>query len=140
MFAKSARLLADWGVKEVVITLGSMGSVIYHKGVFYHIPAYKPATVIDTTGCGDTYMAGYLSQRIKGRVQRGRRICRRDGYPQDRIVRSVYRYERRYHRIAGDHCVSTSFFVIFFSSNSMPKPGLTGNGRMPLTVCTADRF
>jgi sugar/nucleoside kinase (ribokinase family) len=63
---KSARLLADWGVKEVVITLGSMGSVIFHKGVFYHIPAYKPATVIDTTGCGDTYMAGYLYQRIKG--------------------------------------------------------------------------
>lgn len=58
--------LADWGVKEVVITNGSMGSVIYSNGVFYTIPAYRPKTVVDATGCGDTYMAGYLYQRIKG--------------------------------------------------------------------------
>jgi len=64
---ESARILHDWGVKEVVITLGSRGSVIYKEGVFYDIPAYVPATsVVDATGCGDTYMAGYLSQRIKG--------------------------------------------------------------------------
>jgi sugar/nucleoside kinase (ribokinase family) len=64
---KSAKILADWGVKEVVITLGSMGSVIYHEQTFYTIPAYVPTTaVVDATGCGDTYMAGYLYQRIKG--------------------------------------------------------------------------
>lgn len=63
---KGAKVLADWGVKEVVITLGSMGSVIYANGVFYHIPAYVPTAVIDATGCGDTYMAGYLYKRIKG--------------------------------------------------------------------------
>ncbi len=63
---KSARILFDWGVKEVVITLGSMGSVIYHDHRFYDIPSYAPKTVVDVTGCGDTYMAGYLCQRIKG--------------------------------------------------------------------------
>ncbi|QEC76837.1 PfkB family carbohydrate kinase [Mucilaginibacter ginsenosidivorax] len=63
---EGARILADWGVKEVVLTLGSMGSVIYTGGVFYNIPAYKPSAVVDATGCGDTYMAGYLYQRIKG--------------------------------------------------------------------------
>ena len=63
---EAARVLAGWGVKEVVITLGSMGSVIYHNNTFYHIPAYSPTTVIDATGCGDTYMAGYLYQRSKG--------------------------------------------------------------------------
>jgi sugar/nucleoside kinase (ribokinase family) len=63
---KGAKVLADWGVKEVVITLGSMGSVIYANGVFHHIPAYVPTAVIDATGCGDTYMAGYLYQRTKG--------------------------------------------------------------------------
>ncbi len=63
---EGARILADWGVKEVVLTLGSMGSVIYTDGVFYNIPAYTPAAVIDATGCGDTYMAGYLYQRAKG--------------------------------------------------------------------------
>ena len=63
---KGALVLADWGVKEVVITLGSMGSVIYADGLFYNVPAYIPTAVVDATGCGDTYMAGYLYQRTKG--------------------------------------------------------------------------
>ncbi|HEX9511098.1 MAG TPA: PfkB family carbohydrate kinase [Puia sp.] len=64
---KGARTLFEWGVKEVVITLGSKGSVIYNGRTYYDIPAYSPTTtVVDATGCGDTYMAGYLSQRIKG--------------------------------------------------------------------------
>jgi sugar/nucleoside kinase (ribokinase family) len=63
---KAALLLHDWGVKEVVITLGSLGSVIYTDGIFYTIPAYVPSSVTDATGCGDTYMAGYLYKRAKG--------------------------------------------------------------------------
>jgi len=63
---KSALILADWGVKEVLLTLGSMGSIIYVDGKFYDIPAYKPKMVVDATGCGDTYMAGYLYMRNKG--------------------------------------------------------------------------
>lgn len=62
---KAAKLLSNWGVKEVVITLGSMGSVIYTDENFYIIPAYIPNAVTDATGCGDTYMAGYLYQRNK---------------------------------------------------------------------------
>lgn len=63
---KGAKILADWGVKEVIITLGSMGSVIYADEHFYQVPAYIPNTsVVDATGCGDTYMSGYLYQRVK---------------------------------------------------------------------------
>lgn len=62
---EGAKVLAEWGVKEVVVTLGSMGSVILHDKEFYEIPAYKPTEVVDATGCGDTYMAGYLYRRIK---------------------------------------------------------------------------
>lgn len=62
---EGSKILADWGVKEVIITLGSKGSVIYHQNTFYDIPAYLPKAVTDATGCGDTYMAGYLYQRIK---------------------------------------------------------------------------
>lgn len=58
--------LADMDVKEIVITNGSKGSIVYHEGVFYTIPAYFPRKVVDTTGCGDTYMAGYLYSRVKG--------------------------------------------------------------------------
>jgi sugar/nucleoside kinase (ribokinase family) len=63
---EGAQILNEWGVKEVVITLGSMGSVIFYDRTFYEIPAYKPTEVVDATGCGDTYMAGYLYRRIKG--------------------------------------------------------------------------
>jgi sugar/nucleoside kinase (ribokinase family) len=62
-----AKMLADWGVSEVIITLGSQGSILLHDDVFYTIPAYVPQAVVDATGCGDTYMAGYLSQRVLGK-------------------------------------------------------------------------
>jgi sugar/nucleoside kinase (ribokinase family) len=64
--ASAALQLYEWGVKEVLITLGSMGSVIYDGKTFYKIPAYKPQNTVDATGCGDTYMTGYLYQRAKG--------------------------------------------------------------------------
>lgn len=63
---EAAVRLAEWGVKEVILTLGSMGSKIYAEGKFYDIPAYKPREVVDATGCGDTYMAGYLYMRSRG--------------------------------------------------------------------------
>jgi sugar/nucleoside kinase (ribokinase family) len=58
------KYLADQGVKEAVITNGSQGSVIYADDTLYEIPAYHPEMVVDATGCGDTYMAGYLFQRV----------------------------------------------------------------------------
>ncbi len=61
-----ARQLAAQGVKEVVITLGSYGSLIYADGHFHEIPAYKPRQVVDATGCGDTYSTGYLYCRLQG--------------------------------------------------------------------------
>ena len=63
---KGAEYLAELGVKEVIITLGSKGSLIYKDQSFFQIPAYKPTAIVDATGCGDTYMAGYLSKRIQG--------------------------------------------------------------------------
>lgn len=62
---EGARMLAALGVREVVITLGSKGSLVYTGGIFYEIPAYTPDKVVDATGCGDTYMAGYLYKRSK---------------------------------------------------------------------------
>lgn len=58
--------LADMGVKEVIITLGSYGSLIYSEGRFYEVPAYKPQVLVDATGCGDTYSTGYLWMRLQG--------------------------------------------------------------------------
>ena len=63
---KVAVRIASWGVKEVLLTLGSRGSLIYADGHFYEIPAYPPASIVDATGCGDTYAAGYLYCRALG--------------------------------------------------------------------------
>lgn len=62
---EGVKVVADLGVKEIIITNGSQGSVIYAGNESYTIPAYPPDEIIDATGCGDTYMAGYLFQRFK---------------------------------------------------------------------------
>lgn len=62
----AAETLFRWGVKEVLITLGSLGSVIFDGAEYTKIPAFKANQVVDATGCGDTYMAGYLYKRAKG--------------------------------------------------------------------------
>lgn len=62
----AALQLAEWGCREVCITNGSYGSLIYAEGHFYEIMAYPPCKVVDVTGCGDTYSTGYLYQRLKG--------------------------------------------------------------------------
>jgi sugar/nucleoside kinase (ribokinase family) len=64
--AEGARILAGLGVNEVIITCGSKGSLIFKDDQFSNIPALIPSNTIDTTGCGDTYMAGYLYKKLKG--------------------------------------------------------------------------
>lgn len=61
-----AMKLAESGVREVIITLGSYGSLIYADGVFHEIPSYAPSRLVDATGCGDTYSTGYLWMRMQG--------------------------------------------------------------------------
>lgn len=63
---EAAKLIHAWGVTEVIITLGSEGSLVYVDDTFYEIPAYAPHEVVDATGCGDTYSAGYLYKRLQG--------------------------------------------------------------------------
>ena len=67
---EAALLIADWGVKEVLLTLGDKGSLIYAQGEFHEIPAYPALQITDATGCGDTYMVGYLYMRNKGASHR----------------------------------------------------------------------
>ena len=63
---KAAEILAGWGAKEILLTLGDKGSLIYADGSFHEIPAYPVVEAVDATGCGDTYMAGYLYKRSRG--------------------------------------------------------------------------
>ena len=52
-----------YDVDEVVITNGSHGSRIVGDDEI-RIEAVKCDNVVDTTGCGDTYMAAYISQKL----------------------------------------------------------------------------
>ncbi len=62
---EAAKTLSSLGVREVIITLGEKGSLIYSKKRFYFIPSYPQPKVVDPTGCGDTYMAGYIYKRLE---------------------------------------------------------------------------
>lgn len=53
------------GVPEVVITLGSEGSIVYAGGRRDEVPCH-PITGVDLTGCGDAYAVGYLAARSDG--------------------------------------------------------------------------
>ncbi len=61
---RAARALTRLGAREVLITDGQKGSLIYVDGVATPIPAFKPTRFVDATGCGDTYMAAYLVHRL----------------------------------------------------------------------------
>ena len=63
---EAAQQIHDWGVREVIVTLGGGGSMILAEGRFYETPAYPPRKLVDATGCGDTYSAGYLYARARG--------------------------------------------------------------------------
>ena len=62
---QAALQLAEWGIKEVLLTLGSYGSIVLVDGKFYDIDAYEPLSVVDATGCGDTYVMGYVYKRVQ---------------------------------------------------------------------------
>ncbi len=63
---RAASALASLGPKEVIITMGSRGSLIYAEQALHRIPCCSPRKTEDPTGCGDTYVAGYVYQRLKG--------------------------------------------------------------------------
>jgi adenosine kinase len=44
----------------IVVTMGARGSLIYANGRCLEIPAIQPERVVDPTGCGDAYRAGFL--------------------------------------------------------------------------------
>ena len=53
--------------KVCAITRGETGSVVYAGGAAHPIPAYPVEKVVDTTGAGDQYAAGFLLGLARGR-------------------------------------------------------------------------
>ena len=57
---KGIHILKSRGVKEVIVKLGKLGAGYEDKGIFVLFPAVPVEQVVDTTGAGDCFIAGFL--------------------------------------------------------------------------------
>ena len=56
----------SFNIEEIIITNGSKGSRILSNRE-YKIPAVKCENIVDSTGCGDTYMAAYIAKKLRSK-------------------------------------------------------------------------
>lgn len=61
---RAAEIIKSWGPKIVIVTLAELGSVIYDGQKFIDIPPYE-INLVDATGAGDTYMAGFTFEYLR---------------------------------------------------------------------------
>jgi len=62
---QAARALKDRGAANIIVKLGEKGCYIVGDVFSGHIPAPK-VDVVDTTGAGDAFAAGYLAALCRG--------------------------------------------------------------------------
>jgi len=60
----AARMIKSWGPEIVIVTLAELGSLVYDGRTFIDIPPYE-IDLLDATGAGDTYMAGFTFEYLK---------------------------------------------------------------------------
>lgn len=76
-------VLCRWSMEYTGIftaTLAERGSIAYKNGIEYRADAVEVSEVIDTTGCGDSYQAGFICSmmkdgQIKAAMEEGSRLA-----------------------------------------------------------------
>jgi len=55
----------DFGVKNVIVTLGAKGAVLSVERTLYEIPPCISRVLVDPTGAGDAFIGGFLTEYIR---------------------------------------------------------------------------
>jgi 2-dehydro-3-deoxygluconokinase len=66
--AACARRIAGLGVSEVVVKNGSEPCTILAKGELSTVESHPVSGIVDTTGAGDSFNAGYMAARMAGKL------------------------------------------------------------------------
>ena len=58
-------MLRDQGVRDVLVTLGTTGSMMFEEGISHpddaiRMKSFEVDNVVDSTGCGDCFRAGFV--------------------------------------------------------------------------------
>jgi sugar/nucleoside kinase (ribokinase family) len=61
---ETAQRFVDWGARIGIVTRGERGSLVFTKEEKYCVPAI-PGQVIDVTGGGDSYIAGFVAEFLQ---------------------------------------------------------------------------
>lgn len=78
MMLDCARAILDCGPETVVIKRGAAGVSLFQKGNMFSAPVYSAARVIDTTGAGDSFAAGFMGY-----------LTREDNYSWEHLKRAA---------------------------------------------------
>lgn len=65
-YVKAAEELRRLGPKIIIVKKGSEGVYVTSDSVTVNIPAFPPEKVVDTTGAGDAFIAGFYSALKRG--------------------------------------------------------------------------
>jgi len=61
--AQGAEVLKSRGLENLVVTNGGRGSTLFLKEKSHNIKAFPPLKLMDPTGAGDSYLAGFLKAK-----------------------------------------------------------------------------
>ena len=67
---EAAECLLKAGVKNVIIKCGARGCLVRNEKECYTVPAKPGIRCIDTTGAGDSFVAGFICALSEGRTLR----------------------------------------------------------------------
>jgi ribokinase len=63
---QAAIALLNYGVRNVILTLGAQGALIKNRTLTRHVPAVSAGPVVETTGAGDAFNGGLATALAEG--------------------------------------------------------------------------